>query len=89
VKKLDMPFEIGVAGGRLASSAQLPRAASPAAHGLSTPLAPQPARAICFVDTSGTLRKGLRCVPAFPPLPNPLCETGKDYRAISSRRNQQ
>jgi hypothetical protein len=57
-----------VAGGRLASSAQPPRATSRFTHRHSTRRAPQPFPRAFFLDTPDALREGLRCFTAFRPL---------------------
>ena len=62
-------FPKPVAGGRLASSAQPPRATSTFIHRLSSRHAPQPLPSVSFLDTTGALLEGLRCFTAFRPLP--------------------
>jgi len=67
-----------VTGGRLASSAQPPRATLFPTHRPSSPPAPQPFPPASFLDTSGALLEGLRCFTAFRPLPfHFLKETSK------------
>jgi hypothetical protein len=58
-----------VAGGRLASSAQPPRATSSLTHWLASQHTPQPFPSVFVLDTPGALLKGLRCFTAFRPLP--------------------
>lgn len=58
-----------VAGGRLASSAQPPRATLFSTHRLLTSSTPQPFRSISYHDTQVALLEGLRCFPASRPLP--------------------
>jgi hypothetical protein len=57
-----------VAGGRLASSAQPPRATPLPAQRTSPKLAPQPTTSTGVLDKPGALLEGLRCFPAFRPL---------------------
>jgi hypothetical protein len=89
MKKLRPCFELRVAGGRLASSAQPPRATSHSAHRLLTRPTPQPFRSISFLDTTGALLEGLRCFPAFRPLLNPRSESRKNLWTLSPERNQE
>jgi len=86
--RLDCSLERRVAGGRLASSAQPPRATLNPAHRPSLPHAPQPFRSISFLDKPGALLEGLRCLPAFRPLPKALRERRKGHRVFSPARNQ-
>jgi len=58
-----------VAGGRLASSAQPPRATFSFTHWSSYQHTPQPFPSASFLDTPGALLEGLQCFPAFRPLP--------------------
>lgn len=58
-----------VAGGRLASSAQPPRATPLPAQRSSPQTTPQPTTSTGVLDKPGTLLEGLRCFPAFRPLP--------------------
>ncbi len=58
-----------VAGGRLASSAQPPRAPFFFSPDLSSPPTPQPSRSTLLADTPGALRESLRCFTASRPLP--------------------
>ena len=78
--RLRTAFGIRVAGGRLASSAQPPRATALSGHRLSTLPTPQPSRSISFLDQPGALLEGLRCFTAFRPLPIPqgMKETSLD-----------
>jgi hypothetical protein len=67
-----------VAGGRLATSAQLPRATRPPDTNVSSQHTPHPVRTIAPFDTPGALRKGLRCFAASRPLPERIFpEPGK------------
>jgi hypothetical protein len=58
-----------VAGGRLASSAQPPRATSVFPHRLSASFTPQPFPLDPATETNGALLEGLRCLTASRPLP--------------------
>jgi len=58
-----------VAGGRLASSAQPPRATSIFPHRLSPGFTPQPFPMDLANGTTSALQEGLRCFTAFRPLP--------------------
>jgi hypothetical protein len=58
-----------VTGGRLASSAQPPRATSALTHRFLARQTPQPFPSAPFLDTPGALLEGLRCFPAVRPLP--------------------
>jgi hypothetical protein len=58
-----------VAGGRLASSAQPPRATSAFPHRLSPLFTPQPFALDPATATNGALLEGLRCLTASRPLP--------------------
>ena len=58
-----------VAGGRLASSAQPPRATSVFPHRLSPSFTPQPFPLDPATGTNGALLEGLRCLTASRPLP--------------------
>jgi hypothetical protein len=69
-------FRVG-AGGRLASSAQPPRATSFLTHRLSPQPTPQPTSSASFLDIPGALLKGLRCRTAFRPLPDQTVFLGK------------
>ena len=77
-----------VAGGRLASSAQPPRATSPAAQCLSLPPTPQPFRSTFFLDEPGALLEGLRCFTAFRPLLHSRSEAKKKHWTFLYGRNQ-
>ena len=57
------------AGGRLASSAQPPRATSVFLPWPSSLRQPQPIPSSSFLDNPGALLEGLRCFTAFRPLP--------------------
>jgi hypothetical protein len=61
-----------VAGGRLASSAQPPRATSAFTHRTSSQHGPQPFPSASFLDTPDALLEGLRRFTAFRPLPTHL-----------------
>ena len=61
-------LRVGVAGGRLASSAQPPRATSFFSRNISSAHTPQPTRSVLLVDTPGALLEGLRCFTASRPL---------------------
>jgi hypothetical protein len=66
-----------VAGGRLASSAQHPRATSfPTLAPLPQPM-PQPISSTSFLDTPDALLEGLRCFTAYRPLPDQNFPSGK------------
>lgn len=70
-----------VAGGRLASSAQPPRAHLFFAPWLSSRHTPQPFPSTSFLDTPNALLEGLRCFTAFRPLPLGCPrETKKSFR---------
>ena len=58
-----------VAGGRLATSAQPPRATLTLAANVSNQRTPLPTRSILPLDTPDALREGLRCSTASRPLP--------------------
>jgi hypothetical protein len=89
MRRLYSSFSTRVASGRLASSAQPPRATSPAAHRRLSRPTPQPFRSIFFRDPSGALLEGLRCFPAFRPLPNPRSDGRKNHRMLVPQRNQE
>jgi len=78
----------GVAGGRLASSAQPPRATTPAAHRHLLQPASQPFRSPCFLDEPDALLEGLRCFTAFRPLPHSRSEAQEKHSTFLYRRNQ-
>ena len=78
----------GVAGGRLASSAQPPRATTPAAHRRLTQPASQPFRPISFLDTPVALLEGLRCFTAFRPLLRSRSEAKEKHWTFLYGRNQ-
>jgi len=63
-------FPKALAGGRLASSAQPPRATLLFTLCASSRRTPQPFPSISFLDTPGALLEGLRCFTAFRPLPS-------------------
>jgi hypothetical protein len=71
-----------VAGGRLATSAQPPRATPTTAALVSSKHALCPIRPPAPPDTTGALRKGLRCFTARRPLPEWIFQ-----RPRSTRRN--
>lgn len=58
-----------VAGGRLASSAQPPRATSVFPHRLSPSFTPQPFPSDLASGTNSALLEGLRCLTASRPFP--------------------
>jgi len=60
-----------VAGGRLASSAQPPRATSFPTPPSSSQLTPQPIPSTPFLETPGALLEGLRCFYGLPPASRP------------------
>ena len=74
-----------VAGGRLASSAQPPRATPVFTRLLSSERTPQPFPSIFFLDPPGALLEGLRCFTAFRPLPNDGEEPSKIQTLLSER----
>lgn len=61
-----------VAGGRLATSAQPPRATPIPAATASFGRTPRPVRSVLSLDTSRALREGLRCLTARRPLPETI-----------------
>ncbi len=72
-----------VAGGRLATSAQPPRATrSPDTNG-SSQHTPHPIRTVPPFDTPGALRKGLRCFTASRPLPGSTLQKPGQTRRTS------
>ncbi len=58
-----------VAGSRLATSAQPPRATSPFSPMASSQRVPQPIRSLVLLDNPDALLEGLRCSTASCPLP--------------------
>jgi hypothetical protein len=66
-----------VAGGRLTTSSQPPRATLTLAARASYPPTPYPIRSGLLLDTPGALREGPRCSPASRPLPAPTHGQGK------------
>ncbi len=64
-----------VAGGRLASSAQPPRATLIFPRRLSPPFTPQPFPLDLAPGTTGALLEGLRCLTASRPLPLSFTES--------------
>lgn len=87
--KILRPFlKVRVAGGRLASSAQPPRATPLSTHRLLTLSTPQPFRSFSFLDTTGALLQGLRCFPTFRPLLSPPSEARETHWTLSYERNQ-
>ena len=78
----------GVAGGRLASSAQPPRAPSAAAQRLLLQPASQPFRSPYFLDEPCALLEGLRCFTAFRPLLHSRSEAKKKHWTFLYGRNQ-
>jgi hypothetical protein len=59
-----------IAGGRLATSAQPPRATLTLAANVSYQRTPLPTRSLLPLDTPDALREGLRCSTASRPLPH-------------------
>ena len=88
MKRLRPSLKIRVAGGRLASSAQPPRATPLSTYRLLTFSTPQPFRSISFLDTPGALLEGLRCFPAFRPLSNSESDLRKNRWMLWLERNQ-
>ena len=82
MKILLQPTSTEVAGGRLASSAQPPRAPSFFTLGPSHQPTPQPFSSAPFLDTPGALLEGLRRFTAFRPLPEQTFLFGKASRPI-------
>ena len=70
-------FPKPVAGGRLASSAQPPRATPVFTLSFFSQRTPQPFPSVSFLDTPGALLEGLRCFTAFRPLPNDSRKEGR------------
>jgi hypothetical protein len=66
-----------VAGGRLATPSQPPRATPTHTAKASYQRTPQPIRSGLLLDTAGALQEGLRCSPASRPLPTPTFGQGK------------
>ena len=58
-----------VAGGRLASSAQPPRATSLFSQWPTSQRTSQPTPSVSFLENPGALLEGLQCFPARRPLP--------------------
>ena len=71
-----------VAGERLASSAQPPRASSFFSHRPLSLRRPQPVPSTFFLDNPGALLEGLRCFPASRPLPGPETRREKPYNHL-------
>ena len=69
MKTLLEPRSTEVAAGRLASSAQPPRAPSFFDPGAAYQPTPQPFSSPLFLDAPDALLEGLRCLTAFRPLP--------------------
>jgi hypothetical protein len=63
-----------VAGGRLATSAQPPRATPTPDTNVSSEHTPHPIRTVLPFDTPGALREGLRCFTALRPLPEGILQ---------------
>src|SRR5260370_6459984 len=61
-----------VAGSRLATSAQPPRATSAFSPVVSSQQTPQPIRSFLLLDKPDALLEGLRCSTASRPLPRPI-----------------
>jgi hypothetical protein len=72
-----------VAGGRLATSAQPPRATRPPDTNASSQHTPHPIRTVVPFDTPGALRKGLRCFSALRPLPERILQKPGHTRRTS------
>jgi len=77
-----------VAGERLASSAQPPRATPVFSQNASSPHRSQPTRSTVLGDTPGALLEGLRCFTASRPLPNPRSDVAKNHPILSLERSQ-
>jgi hypothetical protein len=77
-----------VAGGSLATSAQPPRATRTLAANVSCQRTPRPIRTVRPLDTSGALRKGLRCLTARHPLPERILQGLQDQFREHRRRIQ-
>lgn len=88
MKILRPSLRIKVAGGRLASSAQPPRATLLSTNRLLTLSTPQPFRSIPFLDTPDALLEGLRCFPVFRPLSNSESDLRKNPWTLCPERNQ-
>ena len=71
-----------VAGERLASSAQPPRASSFFLHWPLSLQRPQPVTSTFFLDSPCALLEGLRCFPASRPLPGPEMRREKPYNHL-------
>jgi type IV secretory pathway TrbF-like protein len=76
-----------VAGGRLASSAQPPRATPVFSQNASSPHGSQPNRSMVFGDTPGALLEGLRCFTASRPLLSPRSDVRKNHPMLSLERS--
>jgi hypothetical protein len=72
-----------VAGGRLATSAQPPRATRPPDTNVSSGHTPHPIRTAPPFDTPGALREGLRCFTALRPLPGRIFQEPGQTRSTS------
>ena len=66
-----------VAGGRLATASQPPRATLTLAANASSSLTPHPIRSVLTLDITDALREGLRCLAARRPLPTPTLFLGE------------
>jgi len=77
-----------VAGGRLASSAQPPRATPVFPHRLSPSFTPQPFPFDLATGTNGALLEGLRCLTASRPLSNSESDLRKNRWMLWLERNQ-
>lgn len=86
MKRLHHHFEIKVAGGRFASSAQPASSMSLRARPLSVPLTPQPFRSVLFLDTPGGMPKSLQCFTDFRPLLNALANVRTKLQRLLPRR---
>jgi len=86
--KILPPLKVRVAGGRLASSAQPPRATPLSTSRLLTLSTPQPFRSFSFLDTTGALLEGLRCFPAFRPLLSPRSDGRETHWTLSYERDR-
>jgi hypothetical protein len=73
-----------VADGRLATSAQPPRATPMLDSQVSSEAAPHPIRSLLLPDDPGALRVGLNCSTASRPLPTRTLHLGKPYRDFCS-----
>lgn len=71
-----------VAGGRLATSAQPPRATLALPANVSNQRTPPSTRSLLPLDTPDALREGLHCSTASRPLPRPHWISGKHLAEV-------